>query len=60
MNFRNRKLRLAILLAIAAFAAFYAWRTSMTKDEPRDCVAGRAEVKDASGKVTEIKRTTCM
>ncbi|MBX3564554.1 MAG: hypothetical protein KF730_08265 [Sphingomonas sp.] len=59
MNWRNRKVRIAIVLAIAMIAAFVAWRTSTPKEQPA-CVPGRAEVKDASGKVTEIKRTTCM
>ena len=59
MNWRNRKLRLGIVLAIAAFAAFYAWRTSTPSGELPACVPGREEVKDSSGKVVEIKRTEC-
>jgi hypothetical protein len=57
MIWRNRKLRLGIVLALAAFALFYAWRTSQPKAV--ECVAGREEVKDASGAVIEIKRKTC-
>ena len=57
MNWRNRKLRLGLVLAIAVFAAVYAWRTSTPVH--KDCVPGREEVKDASGKVVEVKRKTC-
>ena len=59
MNWRDRKVRIAIVLAIAVVAAFIAWRTSTPKDKP-PCVPGRHEVKDTAGKVIEIKRTTCM
>ena len=60
MDWRSRKVRLAIVLAIAAFAAFYAWRTSTPQaGNAAACVPGREEVKDDSGKVIEIKRTTC-
>ena len=59
MNWKNRKLRLGIVLAIAVFTIFYVWRTSTPKDEPRDCSPGREEVKDDSGKVVAIKRKTC-
>lgn len=55
---RNRKLRLGIVLALAVFAAFYAWRTSDRAGEPA-CAPGRVEEKDASGKVTRITRTAC-
>jgi hypothetical protein len=57
---RRRMLRLAIVLAIAVAAAWFAWRTSeerRPKAEP--CVPGREEVKDSSGNVTEIIRRTC-
>ena len=56
---RNRKLRLAIVLAIAVFAAFYAWRTSDKSGRPT-CTPGRVEEKDASGKVVKITRTDCV
>jgi len=59
MDWRNRKLRLGIVLAVAAFAAFYAWRTGTPRDAVRPCTPGREEVKDASGKVVEIKRIEC-
>lgn len=57
MNWRDRKVRFAIVLAIAVMAAFVAWRTS--QPEPGACTPGREEVKDAGGKVVEIKRTAC-
>jgi hypothetical protein len=59
MLLRNRKLRLGIVLALAVFAAFYAWRTSQTENKPPPCEPGRHEEKDASGKVTKVTRTTC-
>ena len=59
MGLRNRKIRLAIVLAIAVFAAFYAWRTSQTEGKPPPCEPGRHEEKDAGGKVTKVTRTTC-
>ncbi|HEX8302411.1 hypothetical protein [Sphingomonas sp.] len=58
MNWRNRKTRIAIVLAFAVLAAFVAWRTS-TPVEAGNCQAGREEVKDASGKVVEIRRHEC-
>lgn len=58
MNFRNRKIRLGIVLALAVVAAVFAWRTSTPKAPP-PCVPGRQEVKDASGTIVEIKRTEC-
>ncbi len=57
MNWRNRKMRIGIVVAIAVFVAFYAWRTN--QPATRDCTPGREEVKDASGKVIEIKRMAC-
>lgn len=59
MNWRDRKVRIAIVLAIAVFAAFMAWRTGNLGSKKPACVPGREEVKDASGKVVEIKRHTC-
>ncbi len=57
---RNRKLRLGIVLALAVFAAFYAWRTNQQVEAQRPpCEPGRHEEKDASGKVTKVTRTTC-
>ncbi|WP_168355779.1 hypothetical protein [Sphingomonas gei] len=55
---RNRKLRLGIVLAIAVFVAFYAWRTSQSEGR-KPCEPGRHEEKDASGKVIKVSRTTC-
>ncbi|MDT8757926.1 hypothetical protein MZO42_04385 [Sphingomonas psychrotolerans] len=56
---RNRKVRLAIVLALAVFAAFYAWRTSQVEQRLPPCEPGRHEEKDASGKVVKVTRTTC-
>jgi len=57
---RNRKLRLGIVLAIAVFAAFYAWRTNQIDTSKRPpCEPGRHEEKDADGKVIKVTRTTC-
>lgn len=55
---RNRKLRLGIVLAIAVIAAYVAWRTNQTKAE-KPCEPGRHAEKDASGKVIRVTRTTC-
>jgi hypothetical protein len=55
---RNRKLRLGIVLAIAVFAAFYAWRTNQAIPGKR-CEPGRHEEKEAGGKVIKVTRTTC-
>jgi hypothetical protein len=59
MGLRNRKIRLAIVLALAVVAAFVAWRTSQTV-APKPCEPGRHEEKDASGKVIKVTRTTCI
>lgn len=56
---RNRKLRLGIVLAIAIVAAFVAWRTNQTTPRKPPCEPGRHEEKDASGKVIKVTRTTC-
>ena len=54
---RNRKLRLGIVLGIAVIAAYVAWRTNQV--EPRKpCEPGRHEEKDASVKVIKVTRTT--
>jgi len=60
MGLRNRKIRLAIVLAIAVVAAFVAWRTSQAEKRQPPCEPGRHEEKDASGKVTKVTRTTCL
>jgi predicted transcriptional regulator len=59
VNRRNRRVRIAVVLALAAFVAFYAWRTSQTDAGKKACVAGRHEEKDAKGNVTKITNTTC-
>lgn len=56
---RNRKLRLGIVLAIAVIATYVAWRTSQPEAQRPPCEPGRQEQKDASGKVTKVTRTTC-
>jgi hypothetical protein len=56
---RNRKLRLGIVLGIAVFAAFFAWRTNQVETKKPVCEPGRHEEKDASGKVIKVTRTTC-
>ncbi|NIJ18356.1 hypothetical protein FHS95_000025 [Sphingomonas naasensis] len=56
---RNRKLRLGLVLAIAVFAAFYAWRTNQVETRQKPCEPGRHEEKDASGKIVKVTRTTC-
>ena len=55
---RDRKVRLALVLAPAVFVAFFAWRTSQRDARPH-CTPGRVEEKDASGKVVKITRTEC-
>ena len=57
MNWRNRKLRLALVMALAIFSIFVAWRTSQPAQKP--CEPGRQEEKDASGKVVAITRKHC-
>lgn len=59
MNLRNRKTRIAIVLAIAVVAAFVAWRTKETPPGHKPCVEGREEEKDDSGKIIRITRTRC-
>jgi hypothetical protein len=56
---RNRKLRLGIVLAIAVFAAFYAWRMEQGDAKKPPCESGRHEEKDAGGKVVKVTRTSC-
>jgi hypothetical protein len=59
MNWRNRKLRLGIVLALAIVVGFMAWRTAQTGPKRPPCTPGRHEEKDASGKVVRITNTTC-
>ena len=56
---RNRRLRLGIVLGIAVIAAFVAWRTNQAETRKPPCEPGRHEEKDASGKVIKVTRTTC-
>jgi membrane protein implicated in regulation of membrane protease activity len=60
MNLRNRKIRLAIVLAIAVVAAVVAWRTSQAEKSQPPCEPGRHEEKDTGGKVIKVTRTTCL
>ncbi|WP_213981957.1 hypothetical protein [Sphingomonas sp. dw_22] len=59
MQLRSRRVRIAVVLALAIFAAFLAWRTSQPSARKPACVPGRHEEKDASGKVVKITHTTC-
>jgi membrane protein implicated in regulation of membrane protease activity len=56
---RNRKIRLALVLALAVVSAYFAWRTSQGQGKRPPCVPGRHEEKDASGTVVKITNTTC-
>jgi hypothetical protein len=58
MDWRSRKVRIAIVLALAVFAAFTAWRMGDGAGK-KPCVPGRQEEKDASGKVIRITHITC-
>lgn len=57
--------RKLIITVLAAAVALLAWRfgglaTGLEEPAPPPCQAAREEVKDASGQVTEVKRTTCL
>ena len=58
MRWPNRKIRIAVVLALAIVVAYVAWRTSERKPQP-PCESGRWEEKDASGAVTKISRKAC-
>jgi len=59
MNWRSRKVRVAIILAAAVFVAFVAWRMGDGAGKKPPCVPGRHEEKDASGKVVKITNRSC-
>ncbi|MBC9031682.1 hypothetical protein IAG41_04690 [Sphingomonas sp. JC676] len=59
MNWRNRRLRLALVLAAAVFVAFVAWRMGDSVGKKPPCVPGRHEEKDTSGKVVKITHISC-
>ena len=59
MNWRNRKIRIAIVLAIAVVAAVVAWRTGQVTGSGAACVEDRKEEKDSSGKIIKITRKHC-
>jgi hypothetical protein len=58
MSWRNRKLRLALVLGLAIVVMVVAWRTSQAP-RVKPCEPGRHEEKDASGKVVKVTRTLC-
>lgn len=60
MQGRSRRVRIAIVLALAVFAAFFAWRNSPYATRKPPCEPGRHEEKDSSGKVVKITNTTCV
>jgi hypothetical protein len=53
--------RFALIVALAAAMAWVGWRTGAFESEPQNkpCEAGRQEIKDNTGKVTQVIRTTC-
>ena len=60
MNWRNRKIRIAIVLAIAVVAAVVAWRTGgVIGKSAAPCVEERKEEKDSAGNVIKITRKQC-
>ena len=59
MNWRNRRVRLALVLTLAIIAGFFAWRTAGQGPKRPPCTPGRHEEKDASGKVVRITNTQC-
>ncbi|MFL9842184.1 hypothetical protein ABS767_14525 [Sphingomonas sp. ST-64] len=58
---RFDKRRLVLIAALALVALYVGWRTGAfeTQPEQKPCVAGRNEIKDSSGKVVQVTRTTC-
>jgi hypothetical protein len=59
MDWRSRRVRVAIVLAAAVFVAFVAWRMGDSVGKKPPCVPGRQEEKDASGKVVRITHKSC-
>ena len=59
MNWRNRRVRLAIVLTMAVVVGFLAWRTGEMGPKRPPCTPGRHEEKDAAGKVVRITNTHC-
>jgi len=53
--------RIALILALAAIVAWVGWRTGAFDPQPgaKPCEAGRQAVKDDSGTVVQVLRTTC-
>jgi hypothetical protein len=60
VNWRNRKLRLALILGLAVFIAFTAWRMGQANPAKAPCEPGRQVEKDAAGKVVKITNRTCI
>jgi hypothetical protein len=57
---RNRKLRLAIVIGVALVAIYVAWRMEQARQPEREpCVPGRQVETDASGKVVSITNRIC-
>lgn len=53
--------RLLLIVALAAVALYVGWRTGGFDQQPeqKPCEAGRKEIKDNTGKVVQVTRTTC-
>jgi hypothetical protein len=53
--------RVALIIALAAVALYVGWRSGGFDGQPakKPCEAGRQEIKDDKGKVTQVIRTTC-
>ena len=58
MRWPNRKIRIAVVLAVAIVVAYVAWRTGERKPQA-PCDSGRWIEKDASGAVVKISRKAC-
>ncbi|MBX3593789.1 hypothetical protein [Sphingomonas sp.] len=58
---RFDKRRLVLIAALALVALYVGWRTGGFDATPqkKPCEAGRKEVKDDTGKVIQVIRTTC-
>lgn len=54
--------RLVLLVALAGVALYVGWRTGGFDQTPQQkpCEAGRKEIKDNTGKVVQVTRTTCV
>jgi hypothetical protein len=60
MSWRNRRLRLALVVAIAVTAAIIVFQQNREgAGEPPPCKPGKQVEKDAAGTVIRITRTSC-